>query len=177
MNDRARGHTFTVAGVALALATGMAVCLMAAEVNAQTRPAYTKNVDEPGLVPYSFAFNVSQNSCGCTNCCFVRTPPVPAGKRLVIRNVSGSVALSATANLGPVTLEQLTPAFQSTVIATLTPVLRNQWNGGNYPAYEFNDEVLAYVEPGNTCQFTIYTGGSWDFRGGRIIINGYLVTL
>lgn len=164
---------FLAPALALVALTGLA----AGEAAAQVRPAYVKNVDEPGLVPFKMSFRVSQNDCNCTNCCFVQSETVPAGKRLVIRNVAGYVALQAFANLGPVTLSQLTPSNDLTLIATMRPTFRNQWNGGDYPAYEFNDDVLAYVDAGNKARFAIYTGGSWDFRGGLVSISGYYVGL
>lgn len=146
---------------------------------AQVRAAWTKNVDEPGLVPFTFTFQVSQTECNCTNCCFVNTSPVAAGKRLVIKNVSGHVSLTAVGNLGPVTLSQMGPGpgFSTATIATLPVTFRNQWNGGDYPAYEFNEEILAYVDAGSSARFAIYTGSTWDSRGGQVTINGYLVSL
>lgn len=176
MNTQTTHNRYMLAFLVPALALA-ALGLAAGEASAQTRPAYVKNVDEPGLVPFRMTFRVTQSDCGCTNCCFVQSETVPAGKRLVIRKVSGYVSLTAFANLGPVTLSQQTPSFDLTLIATMRPTFRTQWNGGDYPAYEFNDDVLGYVDAGNKARFAIYTGGSWGFTGGLVSINGYYVGL
>lgn len=151
----------------------------AREAIAQIRAALVKNVDEPGLVPFSQSFTISTNACGCMNCCFPETPPVPAGKRLVITNVSGYFPVSAAGNLGPVTIQQRDPGPPSTVTSILTvPVTyRTQWNGGDYHAYECNHTVQAYIDAGKKAQLSVYGGVNWDFRPGLLTLNGYLVSL
>ncbi|WP_309377328.1 hypothetical protein [Rhodoferax sp.] len=66
---------------------------------AQVRPAYMKNVDEPGRQPYNFSvqFNVANCVANCSNFVFqnneivMDAPAVPAGKRLVVKWVSGQL--------------------------------------------------------------------------------------
>jgi hypothetical protein len=166
--------------ISVVIAIGaVVVALTASSTIAQTvRAALVKNVDEPGLVPFSQTFTISQSDCGCTNCCFLQTDPVPAGKRLVIQNVSGYFPLAATANMGPFTIAQLDPGtFASTTIATIPLAYRSQWNGGDYPAYECNQLLQGYVDAGKRVRITAYTGGSWNFRSGLVSISGYLVSL
>jgi len=172
--DRKRTLLLTLGAVLVV--TAVIAVVSGDDVIAQVRAAWTKNVDEPGLVPFSLTFAVNQNQCSCVNCCFVNGAPVAAGKRLVIKNVSGFVSLQAAANLGPISLDQV-GGGNFVTIATIPAQFRNQWNGGNYPAYEFNEEVLAYVDAGNMLRFGIYTGGEWGFQGGEVTINGYVVSL
>jgi hypothetical protein len=159
---RSLTRLFALACIVLALTTFSPVL-----VSAQTRAALVKNVDEPGLVPFSQSFTITQNECCCTNCCFLNTAAVPAGKRLVITNISGNLPLAAVANFGPVNL-----SVGSTRVATLPVAFRMQWNGGDYPAYEFNEKIDAYVEAGNTAQLLVFHSSSWNFREGSVTING-----
>lgn len=165
--------------VALTCVALVAGALMPQGAIAQTRATLVKNVDEPGLVPFSQTFDISQTACNCQNCCFSTTAPVPAGKRLVITNVSGYFPLAAFANMGPINLLALTtaPAFSSVTILTLPVAFRTQWNGGDYPAYELNQNVHAYVDAGKAVELSVFHGGSWNFRTGAVTINGYLVSL
>ena len=60
------------------------------DVVAQIKSAYMKNLDEPGRIPYQHLVTRQRNSflnCGDTFCTF-HFPPVPAGKRLVLEQVS-----------------------------------------------------------------------------------------
>jgi hypothetical protein len=135
-------------------------------------------VDEPGLVPFTQTFTVSQAACGCTNCCFIQTADVPAGKRLLIQNISGFFPLSSPGNAGYINVMQADPAGgASAVINTITPVFRNQWNGGDYPAYEFNQMMMAFVDPGKRASISLFTGSGFGFRSGVLTINGYMVSL
>ncbi len=164
--------TIAMIGVATAI-----TILTAQPANAQTRAALVKNVDEPGLVPFSQTFQIGVTACSCSNCCFVKTTTIPAGKRLVIQNVSGWVPLDAVGSLGYINVDQR-DGSTSTTILTITPVFRTQWNGGEYPAYEFNQMVLAFVDAGKWASVGIFSGVNFsNFRTGVLTINGYLVNL
>ena len=98
-------------GLALAvLAVG--TLIVVAPAGAQTRPALVRDVDNGALQPFRTLINI--NLAAGETVKTVNGPVVPAGKRLVIRNVSGYAALQAFANLGPVTLSQRTPANETT---------------------------------------------------------------
>jgi hypothetical protein len=161
----------------------LAVVFVLSELTARTsiaqtvRAALVRNVDEPGLAPFSHNFVISQTVCGCTNCCFPETAPVPAGKRLVIQNVSGFFPVISTANMGPVNLQE---RDGSTVqqIAVLPVTFRQMWNGANFSAFEFNHKVQIYVDAGKTCRLSVFASGSWDNTSqGQVIISGYMVNL
>jgi hypothetical protein len=66
--------------------------------DAQVRPAYVKNVDEPGRMPYEECIEFSVVACSSLNCSNFHSfgpsylfdgPAVPAGKRLIVQRVSG----------------------------------------------------------------------------------------
>jgi hypothetical protein len=164
--------------VVVALAAALIAIFPQTTVAQTVRAALVKNVDEPGLVPFSQSFTISQTECACTNCCFIRTAAVPAGKRLVIQNISGFFPLSGPGNAGFINVRQETPGTgDAAVINTITPVFRTQWNGGDYPAYEFNQMMLAFVDPGKTAGISIFSGVNFGFRSGVLTINGYMVNL
>lgn len=173
-----RTHLLAI-GAVLGVAA-VITALTATTTIAQTvRAALVKNVDEPGLVPFSQTFSISTTACGCSNCCFPETAPVAAGKRLVIQNVSGFFPINAVGNMGPITIQERepSPTFGIRTILTLPVTFRTQWNGGDYPAWEFNQMTLAYVDAGKTARLSIFTGASWSFNTGQVTVNGYLVSL
>jgi hypothetical protein len=143
--------------------------------NPATQPVPIRDVDRGVREPFTHTFAVSSNACNCRNCCFP-TVAVPSGKRMVIQHVSGYFTLEAPGNMGPVTLLQVDPGPPSSVATILTlPVsFREQWNGGNLPAYEFGQQVLGYVNAGTSLQLSIYAGSFWSFFGGQVTCTGYL---
>jgi hypothetical protein len=62
-------------------------------VNPATMPALTSSVDDPGRIPYQRA---QQPATVCDNvgACVFNFPKVPAGHRLVIQHISGSLGLA-----------------------------------------------------------------------------------
>ena len=72
-------HLLVAGSVLLALAAGVTT------VDAQTRPAMVRSVDEPARVPY---FQVVAPICPFTNQCISTFPAVPAGKRLRVLAVN-----------------------------------------------------------------------------------------
>lgn len=88
--------------VALLAGAGAILSVVAPGAMAQVRIVrieLVKNVDEPGRAPYEVYVEFTQDGCsigGCSNFYFdieglvlFDLPPVPAGKRLIIRHVSG----------------------------------------------------------------------------------------
>lgn len=57
-------------------------------VNTTSAPAITSRMDDPGRIPYQSTINGT--SCVNTNSCVVSFPPVPAGHRLVVTQISGA---------------------------------------------------------------------------------------
>lgn len=76
------------------LLAALAVILIAGMAAAQVRPAYVKNVDEPGRAPYQQMVHFSpQRFVDCSAPCVVPFNAVPAGKRLVVEHVTMLVAV------------------------------------------------------------------------------------
>jgi hypothetical protein len=87
------------------------------------RAALVSNVDDPGRIPYQLGLDFL--ACNPGNC-NVQFPPVPPGKRLVITNISGSIATSVAAgslvlpsvdanNAGKVVIVFLSTTFQGVI--------------------------------------------------------------
>jgi hypothetical protein len=97
----------------------------------------------------------------------------------VIQNISGFFPLNTVGNAGYINVFQEDPVGGvPVVINTITPVFRNQWNGTDYPAYEFNQVMLAYVDPGKRASITLFNGpGFGATRSGVLTVNGYMVSL
>src|SRR5258706_8139287 len=60
-------------------------------VNTTANPVPASTVDEPGRVPYVSSVLDLGNNCGLGFECDFNFPPVPAGHRLVIQEVSGFI--------------------------------------------------------------------------------------
>jgi hypothetical protein len=72
------------------LLAALAVVLIAGTAAAQVRPAYVKNVDEPGRAPYQQMVNFSlgfPTTCDLAMC-VISFNAVPAGKRLIVEHVT-----------------------------------------------------------------------------------------
>jgi hypothetical protein len=154
MNWFRQAHLGTVAVAMLAL-------LSAASALAQVRPAYTKNIDEPGRTPYSISIDYSRLGCSGVNCVdsatwgkivFIDGPLVPAGKRLVVQWVSGDVPANSNGILFGVQT--------SRVVANQLVVW--QYAGPFHVAspgsavHSFGTPAFFTVEPGRSPHFRIF---------------------
>ena len=162
-----------------ALVAGAIGALAPADVAAQIRPAYTKNVNEPGREPYNVSVEFTQSGC-MANCAnffnfggSVRLfdgPIVPAGKRLVVLSVSAELPSSSSIN---------SISFQD------SPILANQrakwqFHGPFYastPAGELwgmSAGTVFTVEPGQAPHIRLRLGAPNNFFAS-ITIGGYLI--
>ena len=83
-------------------------------VLAQVRAAFVQNVDEPGRTPYQQEVQTA-GVCGTEFCVSnFRFSPVPAGKRLVVKNVSVSIQAYVGAAMLPVFLSGGSTLVQGT---------------------------------------------------------------
>lgn len=168
---------------AIALLSAAALLSMAG-ASAQIRPAYTKDVDARGRVPYNVNVEFTRSSCSfnCTNFITSTTAPgvrvllfdapaVPAGKRLIIESVSAEVPSNNAVN---------SISFQS------LPILSNQRAKWQYHGPFFNTvsggtglsgmSAVAFVtyEPGESPHIRVRVGDSSTFFAS-ISIGGYLI--
>ncbi len=168
------------------VAAFVTVMLLGAPVAmAQLRPAAVKNVDEPGRVPYSQFFSALPGlSTGCgLNFCDFYPPAIPAGKRLVITDVFGTVSLQPGGTVHSLNLK-VTDATYS-VVKNLFEVPHNPaayydvalaWD---LRRYAFHSKVTMFVEAGDRAAMHFWTGGgnlNTDYPTTLTIV-GYLVDL
>jgi hypothetical protein len=93
--------TMTKSFGAAALAGLILACSASQPAIAQVRAALTKNVDEPGRLPFEAVIRYSRFGCISANCSAFSTifatdlsfdgPVVPSGKRLIVQSVVGTV--------------------------------------------------------------------------------------
>lgn len=156
---------------------GLLSSLVAPRLIAQIRAALVKNVDEPGRQPYQAYIEFSQASCSfnCSN--FVSFgsirlfdgPAVPAGKRLVIRNVSGRLPNATTAGVQV--------ALQTSQILSAQNV---KW--AYFGPYEligsalasFSANTFVTCEPGEQPHFNLLLPSANNFVS-FVSVSGYLI--
>jgi hypothetical protein len=110
---------------------------------AAIKAALVQNVDEPGRNPYS----ENKSTVDCigfgTNNCNLQFSPVPAGKRLVVTNVSGLIVVAGGSSYRTVTLYSTIARFTQNLPVIFQGSLQQQ------EYYVFNQAVVHYVEPGD----------------------------
>lgn len=139
---------------------------------AQVRAALTQNVDEPARNPYQEAiFAVCTGSQFCNQ----NFSAVPAGKRLVVTNISGYADVTG----GTLPNSNLTSSFGGSQYASVFfPGVR-----GTVSSFAtrivFNQEVRAYFGPGEAPHtFEGLVSTTDTFAGGaQIMLSGYFVSL
>lgn len=159
------------------------VCaFMIPAVQAQVRPAVTKNVDEPGRSPYQVMLKAArgETSCGINFCSF-STPNIPAGKRLVHTGIASTVHLDAT---GVVQNFRVTVTEGGTSLVTFylpyqTTFPADPISINNPRRWVSNEQVRIYVEAGQRINASFHTTGgelSLDWPN-TVLLTGYLVDL
>lgn len=133
--------------------------------NSAANPLPTRDVGNPVRQPYSFfASCESQN----TNSCQIAVPAVPAGTRLLLQHVNGSVQLlNATAQMQEFRL------FVGSAYITLPPRQVNSFGG--LVNFAINEPVLLFVEPG--ARVTVQVSSSELRLISSTMLSGYLVDL
>jgi hypothetical protein len=159
--------------LALAVLALVAV-LPAAPAAAQTRPALVRDVDNGALQPFrtllssSLAANETQKT--------VDGPVVPAGKRLVIENVSVWIFTNGTDTATGVWLT--VPAANPATFALMDPDSTERKNvGGTSFVTAYNRLVKLYFNPGETVQSQVFFNGTSANKIANIYLNGYYVNL
>lgn len=158
------------------LAAGLLGILLAGSAAAQIRPAYTKNVDEPGRAPVQkmveFNTGAGSPSCPLAAFCIVAFDPVPAGKRLVVEQltiligtVGGAPNLVAFGD-GAVT--------NSGNVAIVAPDFRASTNIASATLWSLQQLVRVFYEAGTTPKVKIGAPGNFSFVGNASI-HGYLI--
>ena len=159
-------RTLIVGGLSL---TALAVILYssAETVTAQIRAAYMKNVDEPGRLPYQHSIDPG-SSPDCNNAiCAFHFPTVPAGKRLVVEDIS--VQLNSTTEGA----EFVAVAYASS--ASNPGVLHvGKLRADNFFAV-LHAPSRMYFGPGIEPLVVVGSLGTPSFSAGQATIIGYLI--
>jgi hypothetical protein len=158
-----------VSGIAYVALLALTLHVASDQASAQIRPAYTKNVDEPGRTPYQTSNIFSPSSCSFNSVlyfCPLPLPTVPAGKRLIIEHVSIFVALNA----GVPDSLRLQNSFNNNIFWVQPTFTQRALT----PTHFFLDrQVLAYYEPGDTPKLLLAATGS--LAAAEATVHGYLI--
>jgi hypothetical protein len=142
------------------------------------RPGLAADLDELGRVPYQFSKpnqHCSQNEQNGMGSCSVITPPVPAGKRLVIQHVS-AVGPVFNGTFILVNIRTNIPGVSTTLVSSFfgpPPVSSGTLAFGG--AFAFDQPVQIYADAGNTVFVGIQTDGNVANKAADFIITGSLV--
>lgn len=173
MNARVQPSLRAVARVSLcALLACFAVALPAGNTAlAQVRPAYVKNVDEPGRSPYQQMreFNPCANQS-----CLIAFDPVPAGKRLVVERLTMLLGVATTGQpnfvafgSGAVSNGGNRAIVEPVFVRALAPILSVQF-------WALDREVRVYYGPGETPEVKVFASANFGFVS-NMSLHGYLI--
>jgi hypothetical protein len=149
---------------------------------AQIKAAMVQNVDEPARNPYQDGAAFSQGS-GCSGTfCNVYFATVPAGKRLVITNITGVVYVASPGVLQPLTLVHdgaPAPAVPIPTVqqAGIFPGPSGQAEG----IFDVNAPVRIYFDSGTAPHVIASASGSiavdTGYTASQIFLSGYYVSI
>lgn len=161
--------------VSVAAVTALGAALTAPPAFAQTRPALVRDADNPALQPFRALINVNLGASETIK--VVDGPTVPAGKRLVIENVSMWIFTSASADIATgvwLTVPGSSPA--TFFLADPTSAERKLLaGGGSVTAY--NRQVRLYYNAGEVIQANVFFDGTAGTKIANYYLNGYLVNV
>ena len=140
---------------------------------AQVRAALIQNVDEPGRNPYQERQYYSFTGFCGLNVCPVNFSPVPAGSRLVITDISGSLKLQGTVSVDEIFL---TESAGSGAIRVNVPTQYEGFANG-ITFRQFNSQVHLYVEPGKIPSVEVVLTGNPGAYVQNISLAGYYIKL
>lgn len=134
-------------------------------VNTTSAPAITSRMDDAGRVPYQSAFN-GITACGGHNFCLNTFPPVPAGHRLVLTQISGAHDISVP---GPIADSVRIALLSSSGVLT-----QFNWDLQNSGSWVL--PVTAYLDPGVSVSLAEnITGANFDVSPQWITLTGYML--
>jgi hypothetical protein len=140
---------------------------------AQTRAALVKNVDEPGRAPYQHTVDFSPGECTTPSFCIVEFPAVPAGKRLVVENIT---VYAAVAEGGAPTLLAFGDLFVTNQgnRYVLAPAFTQSMTAFGSTFHALDRAVRVYYEPGEIPKVKIGASASFVIIS-NMSLHGYLI--
>lgn len=150
--------------------------LASAAASAQVRPAYIKNVDERGRAPFEMYVEFSRDGCSfnCTNFLAFESvylfdaPAVPAGKRLVVEQVTGRLPNNSTANVSVALQSERVVSLQFVKWAYFGPFQTQ------FSMVAFRSDAFATYGPGEQPHFNLVLPAGNNFFG-FVTLSGYLI--
>ena len=175
-------HAWIAASVA---ALGIVSAFTAKPLLAQIKAAFVENVDEPGRNPFHMnnylAPNLSSTGvqCSANNICSASYGVVPAGKRLVVTNVSG---LLFVATPGVVAYAQIYDSVSNDPLSiTYMPTVLQTGTVSGSNMIGLNVPLLVYFNPGEqptvVFQTTTPVSSASALPPSAISVSGYYVNL
>lgn len=157
---------------ALALLALGAAAGMAPAAEAQTRPALIRDVDNGALQPFRTRISITVPSGSPS--ALVNGPVVPAGKRLVIENVSVWALTPLDVEVTGLWLQ----VSASETFALMDPNSTERRDIGGSAVSAYNRLVKLYYNPGETLQAQVFLKGpNTGTRLVNVYLNGYYVNL
>ena len=163
---------------------GLAIASLGGTLATAQKPALVKNIDEPGRVPYEAEVEFIASGCTSGNCVNFNSlaasvalldvnTPVPAGKRLILRHISGTLFDNAACGFCSVAL-QSSQVFSAEALkwSFLGPFFGGPV--GSAVANGFSAELFVTVGPGELPHLRIQTSGLTNYIS-NIVISGYLI--
>ena len=170
-------------GLVFLFALGLVGTFLAGDAAAQIRPAYTKNVDEPGRVPWETRSQFLPNAGGCwvPQDCYnyedgsgyatFDLRPVPAGKRWIVQMATGGLVNGQ----GRITNIELRNTRGFLVFDGVKWTFGGPFSQGtSFDSVIFNAPLWAEFGPGETP--TVRVTGDPSLSGYSVIVfTGYLI--
>ena len=162
--------------MAFLIAGGVVLSLTAQKAISQIRAALTKNVDEPGRLPYQAEVDFAPSGPSCDNAfrCIVAFPAVPSGKRLVVEEVT---ALAFVVSGGQPTLFAFGDGTTTNTgnVAIMQPTFTPAFNSGGATAWSIDKQIRVYYEPGTTPKVKIQNPVGFGALSSNMTLHGYLI--
>lgn len=155
-----------------ALLAGLACWAAAPAVQAQTRPALVRSVDEPARVPYGGTLTPT---CVFTNQCLAEFPVVPAGKRLRVTAIAAFVRSNSSSAAHLFALHRNDGAGGNIISLVTMPPIGAAYYG---PVASTNQAVDVMFEAGERPILEVGLGaglGGITASATRLTLTGYLV--
>lgn len=173
MFDRRTAFKSTWVAIATAVAVGAGVPLSTA--SAQTRPALVRDTDNPAQQPFRALISISLGNNETFK--LANGPTVPAGKRLVVENVSIWIFTGSGSDIATGVWLTVPGANPPTfLLADPTSAERKLVSGGS-SITAYNRLTRLYYNPGEVIQAQVFFDGVAGSKNANIYLNGYLVDL
>jgi hypothetical protein len=172
-------------GVAALTCAGVAAADTVRVTNPATQPVLTSRVDEPARVPYQVQLTgPSAITCGnilTTATCEGRINGVPAGKRLVIQSVSGSLISNSPPTNGQILVTTELPSVGYYGVPSIS-ILPNIIDIPGQPSFTtgdsnviFQSHLTVYVDGGTRALVSVTVSGPSSAAAPSIIVSGYVI--